>query len=303
MKKQAKRKIVFITALAVFVLLLAGGYYWLRTDVPEMDFDYTNTEKSVYADWRLEKDGTAVIYGSGSFPWLEAEYRENLIKAEQAGSFYAFLKRRIDDCPIQKVVIGKDVSGMWDDDGDMYSDNYFLDHCPRLREIAVDAENPYLSSADGVLYSKDGAVLLAYPANKKDRTFTVPAGVTTIAGQAFQNNARIVWVTMPEGLREIQAFAFQYSKSLQNVSLPDSLKTIGAYAFFECGRLKTVAVPAGVEKIGEYALGFRIKNSFAKGSENASVKGFKLLCGENAEAAKEYAETYGIVLKTGGTSK
>ena len=48
---------------------------------------------------------------------------------------------------------------------------------------------------------------------------------------------------------------------------------------------------------------FGIKNNPVEDSDVAAVKGFKLLCGENAEAAKEYAETYGIVLKTGGTSK
>ena len=298
-----KTKRIVLTSLIMLVAAsILGGYLWIRFDVPVMEYDHTNVD-SVYASWRLDKNGVATVYGSGSLPWLEAEYRENLMKAETAGSFYAFLKRRFDDCPIQKVVIGKDVSGMRDEDGVMSYHNYYLDHCRRLREITVDAENPYLSSADGVLYSKDGAVLLAYPANKKDRSFTVPTGVTTIAEQAFRDSARIVSVTLPEGLRDIQTFAFQYCKRLKNVSLPESLETIGKGSFFACGRLKTVVIPTGVEKIGEYALGFGIKNNPVEDSDVAAVKGFKLLCGENAEAAKEYAETYGIVLKTGGTSK
>lgn len=291
-----KTKRIVLTSLIMLVAAsILGGYLWIRFDVPVMEYDHTNVD-SVYASWRLDKNGVATVYGSGSLPWLEAEYRENLMKAETAGSFYAFLKRRIDDCPIQKVVIGKDVSGMLDEDG-------VMSHCLRLSEITVDAENPYLSSADGVLYSKDGAVLLAYPANKKDRSFTVPVGVTIVAGQAFQNSARLVSVVLPEGLENIMASAFQDNKRLDNATLPESLRTIGPYAFFECGRLKTVAVPAGVEKIGEYALGFRIKNSLAKGSENAPVKGFKLLCGENAWRVRNYADAYGIVWETGDTSK
>ena len=51
--------------------------------------------------------------------------------------------------------------------------------------IVVAEDNPYFQSIDGVLYSKDGSVLVEYPTNKICNEFRVPDHVRTIAGYAF----------------------------------------------------------------------------------------------------------------------
>ena len=289
-----KKKAFLLGAAVLVFLLLLGGYLWIRTDVPEMEFTYPDGGT---ADWRLDKNGVAAVCGSGTLPWLEAEYRYRLYTQEKEGSLYAYFKRRFDYCPIKKVVIGKNVTP---DLSEAPADSYGLHLWDGgLREIEVEAGNPYFSCADGVLYNRDRTVLLSYPTERPAKTFAVPDGVTAIAKAAFRFNARLVSVTLPEGLAEIRAFAFQYAKRLKNVSLPEGLKAVGEYAFFECRSLRSVYVPASAEDFGNYALGFRIKNSFLEGGDNAPVKGFRILCSADAPA-KAYAEANGVVWKPVG---
>ena len=88
-------------------------------------------------------------------------------------------------------------------------------------------ENTMYKAVDGVLYSKDGKTLVAYPTARKDEHFDVPAGVEHIGNGAFEN------------------------ENLKTISLPIGLKTIGNYAFADCTRLQAIAVPLTVTSIGE----------------------------------------------------
>ena len=100
---------------------------------------------------------------------------------------------------------------------------------PVLREIRVDGENPvFRSDADGVLYTKDGKTLCAYP---------------TARGGAY---------VVPEGTAAIADHAFAYSR-IEAVTLPASLTEIGEYAFCACGNLTKIRIPKAVERIGEMA--------------------------------------------------
>ncbi|MDR3147947.1 MAG: leucine-rich repeat domain-containing protein, partial [Treponema sp.] len=48
---------------------------------------------------------------------------------------------------------------------------------PALSAITVDANNPAYTTIDGVLFSKDGRTLVAYPAGKGS-SYAIPQGVT-----------------------------------------------------------------------------------------------------------------------------
>ena len=59
-------------------------------------------------------------------------------------------------------------------------DGVFAD-CQALSFISVDAGNEYFKNdAYGVLYTKDGTKLLAYPGGRVDQEYTIPSTVTTI---------------------------------------------------------------------------------------------------------------------------
>ena len=99
--------------------------------------------------------------------------------------------------------------------------------CKAMTAITVDEANATYVAKDGVLFTKDGTTLVAYPAGKADAEYAVPAGVTTIAPRAFDD-----------------------AKTLTSVALPDGLTTIGEKAFDDCDGIKTIAIPASVTEIG-----------------------------------------------------
>lgn len=99
--------------------------------------------------------------------------------------------------------------------------------------INVDPKNKYYSSIEGVLYNKDGTVLIQFPASRGG-DFVVPSGVKKIREQAFQNNYRLTSVVFPEGLTAIEDFAFAYCTELKSISLPKSVNLISKDAFMFC---------------------------------------------------------------------
>lgn len=98
--------------------------------------------------------------------------------------------------------------------------------CFNLERIVVDKENPYYSSVDGVLYSKDLKRLIAYP-NAHGEEYHVLAGT-----------------------KEIAHFAFKTCKDVKEIYLPDSLRKIGINAFYRCPNLEKVFLPDKIRSIG-----------------------------------------------------
>ncbi len=156
-----------------------------------------------------------------------------------------------------------------------------------LEKIEVDSANPYFSSQDGVLYSKDKKVLYSYPTQKKGDSFTVPSGVTTIGGgawggwtadgeanltngnntMAFTANPNLKFISLPDSVTKIESLSFSGCSNLQAVKLSSNLKSIGRGAFKDCFNLKCLSttvnysngssdlerkftLPSGLESIG-----------------------------------------------------
>ncbi len=105
--------------------------------------------------------------------------------------------------------------------------NAFL-RCTALKSIAVDESNSYYSSADGVLYNKEGTELICYPAGKSDTAFI-----------------------LPDTVLDITPSAFAYCDSIEkiNISYNSPLETIGAMAFYGCEKLNYFFIPANVSSI------------------------------------------------------
>jgi len=99
-----------------------------------------------------------------------------------------------------------------------------------VTQFSISAENNEFSTIDGVLYSKDASILYAYPAERRDKVFSVPASVTEIAPQAFYEQAYLEEIVLPEGLLEIKAQAFMLS-ALRRIELPASVQAIHNNAF------------------------------------------------------------------------
>ncbi|MBR6707028.1 MAG: leucine-rich repeat protein [Clostridia bacterium] len=120
--------------------------------------------------------------------------------------------------------------------------------CAGLTAFSVAPGSACFSAEDGVLFSADGSVLLAYPCGRSDASYTVPNGVVTVGGYAFSGAARLERVVLPEGLVRIEVSAFQQTPNLNEAALPEGLTEIGYFAFSDSG-LTSVLIPASVSTI------------------------------------------------------
>jgi len=72
----------------------------------------------------------------------------------------------------------------------------------------------------------------------------IPAGVTTISGDAFRGAKGLQSFSCADGsnLTEIGRYAFAYCDNLKEVRLPKSVVTVGGYAFYNCPALELFTV-------------------------------------------------------------
>ena len=86
-----------------------------------------------------------------------------------------------------------------------------------MSSINVLAGNTEYASADGILYSKDMSALLAYPAGKKNTSYTIPSHVTTIAGNAFSGCNNLTRIDIPATATNFEGFAFYLCDNIKSV--------------------------------------------------------------------------------------
>lgn len=120
-------------------------------------------------------------------------------------------------------------------------------------QVFTDEDNPeYDGGEDGVLFSEGHTVLLHYPVNLQQTSYTIPNTVRRIEEYAFALCRRLETVTVP-GSVENTAYAFIDCTSLQNAIIKKGVKTIGSDTFFGCENLHSVTLPDGLERIGSFA--------------------------------------------------
>ncbi len=111
-----------------------------------------------------------------------------------------------------------------------------------IGHFEVHPENPFFTTVDGIVYSKDGKTLIAYPGLKDDTHFDVPFGVKEIAPFAFFGNGYLQSVSFPLSLQAIGEMAFAYCTGLASLNLPLSVQDVGPHAFSGCTNLEKVSM-------------------------------------------------------------
>ena len=84
---------------------------------------------------------------------------------------------------------------------------YVFGDCNSLLNIEVSAANQYYKSVDGVLYSKDGKTLIAYPGGRTEKSFKIPDGVTAIADGAL-NCDSLTELYIPKSVTEMPFLSY-----------------------------------------------------------------------------------------------
>lgn len=118
-----------------------------------------------------------------------------------------------------------------------------------LKAFSVAEENPYFQTLDGVLFSKDGATLLARPP-LHGRTYTLPNDTKHVSKLAFLSNEMLEEVRMPMGVETVGERAFQSNRALVSINLSPSITEIGDYAFENCYKIEKLVLPKGMKQVG-----------------------------------------------------
>ena len=113
----------------------------------------------------------------------------------------------------------------------------------RLESIEVSMNNPFLKSEDGVLYTKDGLVLLAYPAGKPDKYYKVKDGVKFIAGGAFAGADNLEEIELPRGVFSVEEYGFKGCRHLNKISGASRIYSVKETAYEYCEELDTIDRP------------------------------------------------------------
>ncbi len=127
--------------------------------------------------------------------------------------------------------------------------DYVFSFCRSLEAINVDPENTILSSEGGVLFNKDKTRLIYYPMSKPDKTYTLPASVTSYAPYLFQENRYIESVTFGSQITALQTYTFMDCTSVKTVNIQGNVTNIPTSMFQGCTGLESVNIPSSVIKI------------------------------------------------------
>lgn len=131
--------------------------------------------------------------------------------------------------------------------------------CTSLANVEVEEGNAYYSSVDGLLCDAAGKTIIYCPVNRGG-DYTIPAGITAIADEAFMDRDEFTSITFNPYVETIGMNAFANCMNLQKIVFQSAVvqgngKTIGDRAFYNCKALTTVEFQenCGVAKIGNYA--------------------------------------------------
>lgn len=121
--------------------------------------------------------------------------------------------------------------------------------CSSLTRFKTPSNALYFRSIDGVLLTKNGRTLVAYPNGKRATKYVVPDGVRTIGPSAFQHCKSLTSVALPETVQTIDFQAFYNCFSLESIE-GFNVRKIGDRAFWRCGALRWVSFPEA-RKLGD----------------------------------------------------
>ena len=207
------------------------------------------------------------------------------------------------DTAIKEIVIPDSVTHIGE---------YAFFGCTSLVTIDVNASNKNYTSVNGILFNKDKTEIICYPPNKKDKSYNIPVGVTSISNGTFRDCSNLIsiimpysvkkigysafngctslkTITMPNSVTDIGSYAFQGCTSLNNVTIPNSVTEIGWSAFNGCTSLTSITIPGSVTEIGPLALGYY----YVGNNEYKKLDGFKIYC-YSGTAGEKYAKDNGF---------
>jgi hypothetical protein len=111
--------------------------------------------------------------------------------------------------------------------------------CPMLARIIVSDKNAMFAGRNGIMYTKNGRMLLRCPPMIGQKEIAVPDGVEFIACCAFES-CRAERILLPKSLKVIDIGAFSDCSNLTEMTIPPSVRIVEDGAFTGCQKLNKI---------------------------------------------------------------
>lgn len=122
-------------------------------------------------------------------------------------------------------------------------------HCSAFK---VTESNKQICAVDGVIYSKDKKILLAYPRHRCG-DFVIPDGTEIIYDNAFAYSD-ITSVNIPDSVYRIKTDAFSNCEKLKRIGFNKTITDYSKYGdigiFYGCQSLEPFTIPSHIETLG-----------------------------------------------------
>lgn len=118
-----------------------------------------------------------------------------------------------------------------------------------FRSIIMADNNPKYTTEDGILYSKDKSVLLAYPAGNLNDSVYIKEGVVILGHGALVWARNIKYLELPLSLKELGEESLSQVDTLTHLIIKDSVERIGDWAL-DCKRVTHLTLGSGVKSVG-----------------------------------------------------
>jgi len=135
--------------------------------------------------------------------------------------------------------------------------------CTGITEFKVEGTEKRNFTRDGVLYSYqkyipiiegddvlDYPALIAYPAGKDSKSFTMPDDINIVGARAFDGASNLESITLGENVTELGVLAFNNCTGLKEVTLPSSIGFLPHGTFSGCKSLAKVNLPSSYTYLG-----------------------------------------------------
>lgn len=122
----------------------------------------------------------------------------------------------------------------------------------KVKRINITEENKYYCSVDGVVFTKDKTILIAYPSLRKGH-YDIPEGTLSVYPYSFSSSA-IESVNFPDSLDNIGDNAFSYCDKLKHIGFNKTIEDFSRYGsdniFTRCG-IEVLDIPGNIKILGE----------------------------------------------------
>lgn len=125
----------------------------------------------------------------------------------------------------------------------------YMAGCDQLKNVTVSDSNPYFTSVNGVLYTKDKKTLVVFPTGRTG-AYSVVDGTEVIGPSAFAFT-NITAVELPNSLTTLSMNSF-YASNVKNIVVPPKVTTIPKSCFMH-DKLVSITLPKGLTSIADSA--------------------------------------------------